>query len=97
MKHASAVRRIKAPHSHQNNIDHGRVLNPLMQEVDRVLVVTFSGWVAAAITLVYFGKFDLVRFMLSVGFITSLIMVCSGLAVLIASVAQYLDPVLERD
>ncbi|WP_445503563.1 hypothetical protein [Microvirga sp. G4-2] len=97
MKHASPARRIEAPHSYQNNIDHGCAQKPLTQEMIRVLVVAFSAWVAAAITLVYFGKFDLVRLMLSVGFITSLLMVCSGMAVLIASVARYMAPLLERD
>ena len=97
MKHASALRRTEAPHSCRNNIDRGRLQNPLTQEIIRVLAVAFSGWVSAAVTLVYFGKFDLVRLMLSVGFISSLLMVFSGLAILIASAARYVSSMLEWD
>lgn len=97
MKDTSAVRRIELLHSRQNTIDQGCAQNPLTQEMIRVLAVVFSGWVSAAVTLVYFGKFDLARLMLSIGFITALIVVCSGLAILIASVARYLGSVLEWD
>lgn len=97
MKHASAVRRIELPHSPRNTISQGWVQNPLTQEMIRVLVVVFSGWVSAAVTLFYFGKFDLARLMLSIGFVTVLIAACSGLAILFASVIRYLGSMLEWD
>jgi hypothetical protein len=79
------VRTLHPPHDNDN---HGWKPFFTPQEIEKVIVVTLTSWVFAAITLLCSGRFNPVLFLVCVGFITLLLSLTSGLCVLIARVIQ---------
>ena len=75
-------------HSPHDNDGHEWKLFLTPREIEKLAVVVLTSWVFAAITLVCNGRFNPIRFLVCVGFITVLLVLTSGLCVLIAMALQ---------
>jgi hypothetical protein len=61
------------------------------QDVESVLVVVGSSWIFAAVTLVLYGKLNLILLLAVIGVVTGLVMLSSDLSVLVGIVLQKLS------
>ncbi|GEO18032.1 hypothetical protein [Microvirga aerophila] len=61
------------------------------QDAESVLVVVGSSWICAAVTLVLFGKLNLILLLAVVGFITGVVVLSSGLSLLTVIALQKLS------
>ncbi len=76
----------QAEHSIDGCRKDKRIVMP--DDVENMLGVVLVGWILAGVTLLYLGRFDLVRFFASGGVVTCVVMLSSGLSVLIAATLQ---------
>jgi hypothetical protein len=72
----------------RNDRAQRQILTP--QDAENVLVVVVISWIFAAGALVLNGKFNLTLLLISVGFVTVLVVLSSGLSLLTAIALQKL-------
>ncbi len=72
----------------RNDRAQRQILTP--QDAENVLVVVVISWIFAAGALALNGKFNLILLLISVGFVTVLVVLSSGLSLLTAIALQKL-------